>query len=166
MENSASRGGAIFSNQWYTTADTCIFKRNSGDNVNTVIYPPTLNVNNFTTVYGSGEKLTFDLKTNSSIPVTNGNISISVYFKDNGDWVGNYSCLSGEGWIPDLPVGFYIAFFDTEYAEFQKINRTVTIIIPAGKYYINVTSVTTNNKTVNITAKTNLPKNITWMVNY
>ena len=166
MENSASRGGAIFSNQWYTTADTCIFKRNSGDNVNTVIYPPTLNVNNFTTVYGSGEKLTFDLKTNSSIPVTNGNISISVYFKDNGEWVRNYTCLSGEGWIPDLPVGSYIAFFDTEYAEFQKINRTVTIIIPAGKYYINVTSVTTNNKTVNITAKTNLPKNITWMVNY
>ena len=127
VENSASRGGAIFSVEWYTTADTCIFKRNSGDNVNTVIYPPTLNVNNFTTVYGSGDKLTFDLKTNSSIPVTNGNISISVYFKDNGVWVRNYTCLSSEGWIPDLPVGSYIAFFDTEYAEFQRINRTVTI---------------------------------------
>ena len=127
-DNSATlRGGAIFSRKWSTTADTCIFKRNSGDNVNTVIYPPTLNVNNFTTVYGSGEKLTFDLKTNSSIPVTNGNISISVYFKDNGEWVRNYTCLSGEGWIPDLPVGSYIAFFYTEYAEFQEINRTVTI---------------------------------------
>ena len=98
-------GGAIYSLGWFTTADTCIFKRNSGDNVNTFICPPTLNVDNFTTVYGSGEKLTFDLKTNSSIPVTNGNISISVYFKDNGEWVRNYTCLSGEGWIPDLPVG-------------------------------------------------------------
>ena len=50
-DNSATlRGGAIFSRKWSTTADTCIFKRNSGDNVNTVIYPPTLNVNNFTTV--------------------------------------------------------------------------------------------------------------------
>ena len=126
-DNSASHGGAIYSMGWFTTADTCIFKRNSGDNVNTFIYPPTLNVNNFTTVYGSSEKLTFDLKTNSSIPVTNGNISISVYFKDNGEWVRNYTCLSGEGWIPDLPVGSYIAFFYTEYAEFQEINRTVTI---------------------------------------
>ena len=162
VENSAYRGGAIFSMGWYTTADTCIFKRNSGDNVNTVIYPPTLNVNNFTTVYGSGEKLTFDLKTNSSIPVTNGNISISVYIKDNGVWVRNYTCLSGEGWIPDLPVGSYIAVFDTEYAEFQKINRTVTITMPNVKYSINVTSVTTNNKTVNITAKTDIPKDILW----
>ena len=125
--NTADYGGAIYSLGWFTTADTCIFKRNSGDNVNTFICPPTLNVDNFTTVYGSGEKLTFDLKTHSSIPVTNGNISISVYFKDNGEWVRNYTCLSGEGWIPDLPVGSYIAVFNTEYAEFQRINRTVTI---------------------------------------
>ena len=121
-----------------------------------------MNVDNFTTVYGSGEKLTFDLKTNSSIPVTNGNILISVYFKDNGEWVRNYTCLSGEGWIPDLPVGSYIVVFDTEYAEFQKINRTVTITMPNVRYSINVSSVTTNNKTVNITAKTDIPKNILW----
>ena len=159
-DNSATlRGGAIFSRKWSTTADTCIFKRNSGDNVNTVIYPPTLNVNNFTTVYGSGEKLTFDLKTNSSIPVTNGNISISVFFKDNGEWVRNYTCLSGEGWIPDLPVGSYIAVFDTEYAEFQEINRTIRII-PNIKFYANVTSAETNNRTVNITAKSNIPQDI------
>ena len=158
-DNSASHGGAIYSLGWFTTADTCIFKRNSGDNVNTFICPPTLNVNNFTTVYGSGEKLTFDLKTNSSIPVTNGNISISVYFKDNGEWVRNYTCLSGEGWIPDLPVGSYIAFFYTEYAEFQKINRTIRII-PNIKFYANVTSAETNNRTVNITAKSNIPQDI------
>ena len=127
VDNKATvEGGAIFSSGQYTTADTCIFKRNSGDNVNTVIYPPTLNVDNFTTVYGSGEKLTFDLKTNSSIPVTNWNISISVYFK-NGTWFDNYSCLSGEGWIPNLPVGLYHAIFNTEYANFQKINRTLKI---------------------------------------
>ena len=126
-DNSASYGGAIFSNNWYTAADTCIFKRNSGDNVNVVIYPPTLNVDNFTTFYGSGEKLTFNLTTNSGMPVTNGNISISVYFKDNNSWVRNYSCLSSEGWIPDLLVGSYYAIFDTEYAGFQAINRTITI---------------------------------------
>ena len=130
-DNSAYQGGAILSVGYLgITVDTCIFKTGSDTTYNTHNLPPTLNVNNFTTVYGSGEKLTFDLKTNSSIPVTNGNISISVYFKGNGEWVRNYTCLSGEGWIPDLPVGSYIAFFDTEYAEFQKINRTITITAP------------------------------------
>ena len=156
------QGGAIFSWNWYTAADTCIFKRNSGENVDVVIYPPTLNVDNFTTFYGSGEKLTFNLTTDSGIPVNNGNISISVYFKDNNSWVRNYSCLSGEGWSVSLPVGYYYANFTTEYAGFQAINRTITITIPNVRYYINVTSLATNNKTVNITAKSDIPKDILW----
>ena len=160
IDNSATQGDAIYSRHLFSTADTCIFKRNSSENVNTVNLPPTLNVDNFTTFYGSGEKLSFDLRTNiSSIRVTNGNISISVYSKNNGSWVGNYSCLSGEKWVPDLPVGSYYAIFDTEYAEFQPINRTIKII-PDIKFYANVTSVTTNNKTVNITAKSNIPNEI------
>ena len=77
--NSASRGGAIFSNDQYSTADTCIFKTNSDENVNTVIHPPTLNIDDFITFYGSGEKLPFDLKTNGSLQVTDGNISIIIY---------------------------------------------------------------------------------------
>ena len=153
------QGGAIFSWNWYTAADTCIFKRNSGENVNVVIYPPTLNVDNFTTFYGSGEKLTFNLTTDSGMPVTNGNISISVYFKDNNTWVGNYSCLSGEGWTISLPVGSYYANFTTEYAGFEAISRTIKII-PNIPYYVNVTPVTTNNRTVNITAKSNIPQDI------
>ena len=160
VDNSASEGGAIFSYGWYSTADTCIFKTNSDStNANTFIRPPSLNVDNFTTVYGSGDKLTFDLRTNlTSTPITNGNISISVYFKD-GDWIGNYGCLNGEGWIPDLPVGSYYAIFDTEYTEFQPINRTIKII-PNIKFYANVTSAETNNRTVNITAKSNIPQDI------
>ncbi|WP_296876590.1 right-handed parallel beta-helix repeat-containing protein, partial [uncultured Methanobrevibacter sp.] len=161
--NSANNGGAIFGLFVSdVTFDTCILKTDSDTIIPTRILPPTLNVDNFTTFYGTNEKLTFDLKTNSSIPVPNGNISISVYFKGNNSWVGNYSCLSGEGWIPNLRVGSYYAIFDTEYAEFQPVNRSITVIIPVGKYYVNVTSLATNNKTVNITAKTNVPKNITW----
>ena len=126
INNSANQGGAIY---WYApdgSADTCIFKTSSDTTYNTRILSPTLNVDNFTSFYGSGEKITFNLTTNSGIPVTNGNISISVYFK-NGVWVRNYTCLSGEGWIPDLPVGLYYAIFNTEYANFQKINRTLKI---------------------------------------
>ena len=126
-DNSASEeGGAIYSFYW-STADTCIFKTSSDTTFNIGIFPPKLNVDNFTTFYGSGEKLTFNLTTDSGIPVNNGNISISVYFKDNNSWVGNYSCLSGEGWAVSLPVGSYYANFTTEYAGFQAINRTITI---------------------------------------
>ena len=158
-DNSASaKGGAIYSCYW-STADTCIFKTSSDTTFNIGILPPTLNVDNFTTFYGSGEKLTFNLTTDSGMPVTNGNISISVYFKDNNTWVGNYSCLSGEGWTISLPVGSYYANFTTEYAGFEAISRTIKII-PNIPYYVNVTPVTTNNRTVNITAKSNIPQDI------
>ena len=101
VDNSANKEEAIYSVYW-SPADTCIFKTSSDTTFNIFILPPTLGVDNFTSFYGSGEKVTFNLTTNiGSIPVPNGNISISVYFK-NGTWVGNYSCLSGEGWIPDL----------------------------------------------------------------
>jgi len=128
-------------------------------NNNVIIVSPTLNVDDFTTTYGSAEKLTFNLTTNSGIPIYNGNISISVYFKNNNSWVGNYSCLSGEGWTVSLPVGSYYAIFDTEYAGFNAINRTIKVI-PNIPYYANVTSLSTNNKTVNITAKSNIPSDI------
>ena len=160
--NHANKGGSILSLKWWTvTADTCIFKTDSDSPYNTHNLPPTLNVDNFTTVYGSGKKLTFDLRTNiSNLPVTNGNISISIYNKDNGAWVGDYDCLSSEGWAVNLSVGSYIAVFNTEYAEFKPINRTITITLPDTQFYANMTPVTTNNKTVNITAKSNIPKNL------
>ena len=150
--NSATQGGSILSVRWLgVTADTCIFKTSSDEPFNTRNLPPTLTVENFTTFYGSSEKLTFDLKTNSSIPVTNGNISISVYFKDNDSWVGNYSCLSGEGWIPDLPVGSYYAIFDTEYAEFKPINRTITILAPEYTFWaLNYTINANDNSVINL----------------
>ena len=100
------------------------------------------------------------------MPINNGKILISVYFKDNDTWVDNYTCLSGEGWTVDLPVGSYYAVFNTEYENFTSFNRTVEIAMPNVKFYINVTSVTTNNKTVNITAKTDIPKDILWEGNY
>ena len=153
-------GGAILSVQYLgVTADTCIFKTDSDTTFNTNNLQPTLNVDNFTTVYSSGDKLTFDLKTNSGKQVNNGNISISVYFKDNNSWVGNYSCLSGEGWIVDLPVGSYYAIFNTEYKLFTPVKKTITVI-PNIPYYANVTPVTTNNRTVNITANSNIPQDI------
>ena len=117
-----------------------------------------MNVDDFVALNNSGEKVTLDLKTNSGMSVDNGNISISVYDK-NDSLIGEYSCLSGEGWVVNLPVGSYYAIFNTEYAGFEAINRTITVI-PNIEYYINVTPMTTNNKIVNLTAKSNIPTDI------
>ncbi|MBQ2831110.1 Ig-like domain-containing protein [Methanobrevibacter sp.] len=153
--NTASKyGGAIYSYvDLGVTADTCIFKTDSDTTYQTRILPPTLNVGNFTILYNSGEKLTFDLKTNSGKPVDNGNISISIYYKNNDSWVGNYSCLSGEGWTVDLPVGYYYAIFNTEYAEFKPIKRTITIIIiPKSTFWVLNHTINANDASeVNLT---------------
>ena len=158
--NSANHGGAIYckynvqTGQYNFTVDTCIIKTESDTIYPTRYLPPTMNVDNFTTIYNSNEKLTFDLRTNSSIPVTNGNISITVYFKDNNTWVCNYSCLSGEGWIPNLRVGSYYAIFDTEYLGFQPVIRTITVNKAQTQFVGNAITVTYNaNKNLVITLK-------------
>ena len=59
--NAASTyNGAIYPYK-SVVADTCIFKKSSDTYSPTSILPPILNVDNFTTFYGSGEKLTFNL---------------------------------------------------------------------------------------------------------
>uniref|UniRef100_UPI0025FE8521 Ig-like domain-containing protein n=1 Tax=uncultured Methanobrevibacter sp. TaxID=253161 RepID=UPI0025FE8521 len=156
--NYAQEGSDIYSESNSVTADTCIFK-DTGTTYNVQIVPPALNVDDFVALNNSGEKLTFDLKTNSSMSVDNGNISISVYDKNNDSLIGEYCCLSGEGWTVNLPVGSYYAIFNTEYAGFKAINRTITVI-PNTEYYINVTPVTTSSKIVNLTAKSNIPTDI------
>jgi len=158
--NSAKNGGAIFTWNPSIFADSCIFKTDSDTINNTIILPPILNAYNFISVFGSGEKLTFNLTTTMShMPITNGKILISVYVKANDTWVGNYTCLSGQGWTVNLDPGTYYAVFNTEYKDFKPINRTVEII-PDTQFYKNVTSLTTTNRTVNITAKSNIPKNL------
>ncbi|WP_295116087.1 right-handed parallel beta-helix repeat-containing protein, partial [uncultured Methanobrevibacter sp.] len=160
--NSAPEGGAIFCYTWAVTADSVILKTDSDTTNNTIILSPKLNVYDFYSVYGSCENLTFNLTTRGGMPITNGNISMIIYFKDNDRGAVNYTCLSGKDWTVDLPVGSYYAFINTEYKEFEPIIRTIEITMPNVQFYINVTSVTTNSKTMNITAKSNIPKNLIW----
>ena len=160
--NSAPEGGAIFCYTWAVTADSIILKTDSDTTNNTLILSPKLDVYDFYSVYGSGENLTFDLTTHGGMPITNGNISIAIYFKDNAKQVANYTFLSGEDWTVDLPVGSYYALISTEYEEFEPIFRTIVITMPDVQFYVNVTSLTTSSKTVNITAKSDIPKNLLW----
>ena len=160
--NSAPEGGAIFCYTWAVTADSCILKTDSDTTNNTLILSPKLNVYDFYSVYGSGENLTFNLTTHMGMPINNGNISMFIYFKDNDRGAVNYTCLSGKDWTVDLPVGSYYAFINTEYEKFEPIVRKIEITMPDVQFYINVTSITTNNTDVNITAKSNIPKNLLW----
>ena len=129
INNTVTNGecGAIYSHvDLGTVADTCIFKTGSDKTFQTLVLSPILDVDDFTSTYGSGENLTFDLKTNSGIPIADANISISIY-DDNNVWIANYSCLSGEGWTVDFPAGYYHVFFSTEYAQFKPVNKTITV---------------------------------------
>lgn len=155
--NSAEKGANIYSLSSGSTADTCIFKTEP-NNYNVLILAPTLNVDN-STIYKSNETLTFDLRTNSSIPVANGIISIRVYHKNNNSWIANYTSSSGKGWIIDLPEGSYYAIFNTEYEGFTPVNKSIKVIKNI-EYYANVTPISSNNLSVNITAKSNIPQDI------
>ena len=160
--NSAPEGGAIFCYSWAVTADSVVLKTDSDTTNNTLILSPKLDVHDFYSVYGSGENLTFNLTTHMGMPITDGNISMIIYFKDNQRAVANYTCLSGKDWTVDLPVGFYYALINTDYEDFEPLIRTIEITMPDVQFYINVTSITTNNRTVNITAKSDIGKNLLW----
>ena len=160
INNTSPHGGAICCGEMEgIVADTCIFKSHSDGTVRVTKYAPTLNDDIFTTVYNSGEKLTFVLKTHGGMQVDDGIISISIYNKTNGASIANHSCLSGEGWTVDLPVGNYYAILNTEYAEFKPVNRTINVL-PDIEYYVNVIPTTSNNLTVDLFAKSNIPQDI------
>ena len=166
--NSATDGGAIYYDDYVggsddkgdVSADSCIFKTESDTLYDVSIYAPTLSVDNFESYFNSGEKVTFYLKSNSGMAIYNGNISISVYYNDNNSFFANYSCLSGERWTVYLPAGSYYAVYNTEYAEFKSVNRTVSIskanstieIVDVVLYYGNSINVTV--KTVGATGIT------------
>lgn len=62
----SNRAGAILSNLEESIADSCIFETSDDSTFKTRILSPNLTVDNLTTVYGSGENLTFDLKTTAA----------------------------------------------------------------------------------------------------
>ena len=139
-QNNATKGGAIF----YGNAYNCTFHGNNATNggamylgtslfctfngdttYNTTIIPAVINVLNYTSPYGSGEKLKFNLTANGTL--YNGfNTTIKIY-KD-GSLVKTVYGLTGEGWIVDLDGGKYIAELSlTDYPEEKPSNASITV---------------------------------------
>ena len=124
--NHASRGGAICSQQWAKIYSySCISKTSSDNTFNVINNPPILDVNNITA--SPGEKITLNLTSYDGIRITDANITIDVYYKNNNSWVGKYDCLSGDEWEVPLPIGSYIAKLNTEYIDFETVTMSITI---------------------------------------
>ena len=162
----AGKSGAIYGYRFsYARADSCIFKAESDEYVNTDIFSPTLTVDDFTSTYGSGEKLTFELKTYSGIPIYDGNITISLY-TSWGEWICDYACLSSESWVVDLQAGSYYVYFDTEYEQFYSVRKEITIIKASSDLDISDNTLTLDYGTsTNVTVTTQNATGITAKIN-
>ena len=100
--NHATQGGAMY---WGVANDRCVFKNND-ENYEISIIAVDLNVSDFKSTFHSGDKLNIDLKVDG-MEVDDAEVIVKVY--ENNVWIGDYSCLSGNGWVVDLPVGVYDA---------------------------------------------------------
>ncbi len=131
--NTAIHGEAIYDG----VAVLCTFEDN--DNEKTVIVTDLLSVSDFIAPYNSGEKFLFNLKYNDF--VLNG-CNTTICVSKNGTFLRNYSALSGEGLIFDLPIGIYNALLSVN--NHKDINPvTVTLTITDGTTFSDL------NKTIN-----------------
>ena len=118
-ENNASSGQAM----GYGTAMFCRF--NGDTTFQTTIIPAIINVLNYTSTKGSGEKLQFNLTANNTL-YDGFNITIEI-FKD-GSLLKTVYGLSGDGWVVDLDVGEYTAVLSlTDYPDENSTNATITV---------------------------------------
>ena len=130
-DNSADDGGAMY----HSTAVLCIFENNGYNN--TVIVPAYLNASNFTSVWGSGEKLLFNLTAdNTNYYAFNTTITV---FKDDQP-IGTYYALSGEDWIVNLTSGTYKVVLSLEKYE-GVVNGTVTLTINKANSTLTINNV-------------------------
>ena len=113
-------GGAMYGGN----AILCKFENNSCAYTN--IIPATINVLNYTSTYGSGERLKFNLTANDTL-FDGFNTTINIY-KD-GLLVKTVYGLTGEGWIVNLKPGRYTAVLSlTDYPDEQSSNTTINVI--------------------------------------
>ena len=119
IENNANCGVAMYGG----SASLCIF---NGDTIyNTNIIPAIINVINYTSPYGSGERLKFNL-TADKIPFDGFNTTIKIY--KYSSLVKTVYGLTGEGWIVDLDPGQYNAELSlTDYPEEKSSKATIIV---------------------------------------
>ena len=131
----AVKGGAILIGYIWN----CTFQDN--DNYNTHDLVLHWEANNFTTSYGSAEKLHIQLKNQANDLIDFINYDLVIY--EGGAYVKTYHCLSNEGLSPDLAVGIYAAELTVTYPGLnQSDSKNITLTINKSKTQIAASAVT------------------------
>ena len=146
-------GGAIIGDEdypGYYSATLCMFGSNSPDDYSYIrIVIPVLSADDLTTSYKSGDRLLFNLTADNTNYV-GFNTTIKIY--QDGQEIGTYYALSGEGWIVDLSPGTYKAVLSLDKYE-GVINGTATItVMPNNTFWALNQKINGNDKNeINLT---------------
>lgn len=156
INNSASsEGGAIYDAEF----NNCSFENNKvGDEVNDFSFTPKFIVDyDFRTIYNSGERI-FVTYTDTQGKVVD-NVNISANISKNGEFIGTYYFLSGEGLLLNLEAGDYRGIFsipDPSYGIPYRNSMLITIEkAPTTLNASSISVVYTNNKYLVVTLKDN-----------
>ena len=151
INNSANvAGGAIYD----AVIDNCSFENNKvGDEINDFYLVPKFIIDDFRTKYNSGEKILATYTDSQGNVVDNVNISVNI--TKNGESIGVYYFLSGEGLLLNLDAGNYTGIFsipDSSYGIPYREYRSIIIEnAPTSLNASNINVVYTNNKYLVVT---------------
>ena len=161
LSNKAQEFGGAMA---YGNASNCRFLLNSAndaiakdiyqtDNENCIFaYSATLSVNDFATGYCSGEKQMIILTSEQGEALSN--VPITVKITKDGDEIGTYSGLSGDGWAVNLSSGNYDAEFSVDYTDVEKRTCEISVATETSfmsldcvinKMYLNNTTIYLDN---------------------
>ncbi len=148
-----SEGGAMYEG----TATNCIFLSNSGGNGNNgygttienciLADSATLNVSDFITEPHSGEKMLFTLTTDAGEILNN--VPTTITLSKDGNQIGTFTALSGEGWATDLDDGTYTATLSVDGANVNSV--AATIIVSPEKSFTDLNNAINGNDNAVIT---------------
>ena len=135
--NCANRGGALARSE----ANNCTFWDNIANDTrynnwyDTRVPDLFLNVDNFNSVYGSGDAIYLNATDNDGIAVDDVILTIGVYKNDT--LVETLDCLTNTEWVVDLDAGSYLAKVAIEHHAY-KTDKQFTLTI--AKLPTNITS--------------------------
>ena len=155
-ENSAKHGGAMCGGE----AKNCSFVLNfAQDGTNDILdvetsegdcsfIVPKFDASDFNTTYSYGGKFNFNLSTDDQM--FNG-VETIISISKNGSFVANYTALTGNGWIVNLPPGTYKAVLSVAGSNINPISKTIIVAkIPTKITASGVTAIYNVNKYLTI----------------
>ncbi len=156
-------GGAMMGNQYNPeeefSATLCMFDSNNPNDYSYIsIVKAVLSADDLTTSYKSGDRLLFNLTADNTNYV-GFNTTIKIY--QDGQEIGTYYALSGEGWIVDLSPGTYKAVLSLDKYE-GVTNGTATITITDGTTFTDLNKAINDNTNDTITLDRNYAFNSTF----